>query len=441
VKTPTRSYTTADDLTRFRLSHRLSGEYARRERPRSVTVAVSQCHAAPDTPARGLRVRGVCHATVPRHEWSLSLARFDWRNRSNGRSVFPVMNHPRIIPALLATLTVGAVMAIASSAQAAYFSFVPPLYSNDGAGPFYYSFESSSAASGPYGWVAYKLSTEPDWHRCLYTGRVTLSNLPDGVYSITISDDFNVENYAARGQYDVPGGCSGEPPAGFARSSHSFYVDTLPPLVGVPAVTTNDKTTQITVAASDESTGIDHFDWSLGDGALLRTASPSIRYTYLTYGGYSGTVTATDRGGNTSSAAFRVELKAPGTLGLPPRGSAGTNLDTSPPNFALSARSTQRVLRQGGVIVYGSCEEPCRLTALGTLSVPNASKVFRLGRAVRSVSAHTRAKLKLRLSGNALRAAGRALKRRGRIVARVTVRATDRDGNARSARRKISLRR
>jgi hypothetical protein len=44
-------------------------------------------------------------------------------------------------------------------------------------------------AADEYGYVGYELSTENTWHRCVgHSGTATLSNVPDGVYTITIAD-------------------------------------------------------------------------------------------------------------------------------------------------------------------------------------------------------------------------------------------------------------
>jgi hypothetical protein len=108
----------------------------------------------------------------------------------------------------------------------------------------------------------------------------------------------------------------------------------------------------------------------------------------------------------------------------------------------VSVRARQDVLDQGGVILFASCEEACTLTASGTVSVPaGVSKVLKFKRISRSVPANTRAKLRLRLSRNALRVVMRALGRRKKLTSRVTLRATDLSGNSRSVKRRIKLKR
>jgi hypothetical protein len=60
-----------------------------------------------------------------------------------------------------------------------------------GAGPFRWVVESSDP-DGEMGDVAYRLSTDPPevWHRCQRVVEVSLSNLPEGTYSIEAMNDY-----------------------------------------------------------------------------------------------------------------------------------------------------------------------------------------------------------------------------------------------------------
>ena len=113
----------------------------------------------------------------------------------------------------------------------------------------------------------------------------------------------------------------------------------------------------------------------------------------------------------------------------------------SAPKLTLAAKSAQRVLRQGGVLVTGRCDKACTLTATGTVSYPGSARSFALRRASRRLAGAGRATLKLRLSAKATRALRRALKRRKRVTARVTVRATSPAGASAPVRRSIRVRR
>lgn len=88
----------------------------------------------------------------------------------------------------LLTGAVLALIAFPAAASAAHFDQAPPVYNQTGT-PFNVvpHGDGLSVSSG----VAYKLSNETAWHRCLaLTPTVTL-NLPAGDYSIEIADDIS----------------------------------------------------------------------------------------------------------------------------------------------------------------------------------------------------------------------------------------------------------
>jgi hypothetical protein len=129
------------------------------------------------------------------------------------------------------------VLGSASPATAATFQQMPATYNQSGVGPFTYFFRSTTPES--HSWVAWKFSAEEFWHRCQRPSDVSFSNLPDGRYSIEITDDVNSDWYAARGQgssgHTAP--CRADPPPppdGLGYATHSFYVDTVAPWVGAP---------------------------------------------------------------------------------------------------------------------------------------------------------------------------------------------------------------
>lgn len=111
--------------------------------------------------------------------------------------------------------------------------------------------------------------------------------------------------------------------------------------------------------------------------------------------------------------------------------------DTTPPGLVLGGAAAQRMLKQKAAIVTAACDEPCTLAASGTLSVPATAKTFRLGRASKVLSAAGKTTLKLKLPKKALAALRKALARKKKVVALVSVKATDRAGNARSAKKRI----
>jgi hypothetical protein len=105
-----------------------------------------------------------------------------------------------------------------------------------GGGPFEWSFESGYS-TGQYSGVAYRLSTESAWHRCLYPHtsgeivrrvpeRVVLSGLPEGTYTIEIADDQSKGWLQEHGVLESSLNTCGEPqyPGFFSVSSDSFTV-------------------------------------------------------------------------------------------------------------------------------------------------------------------------------------------------------------------------
>src|SRR6266545_1578594 len=116
------------------------------------------------------------------------------------------------------------------------------------------------------------------------------------------------------------------------------------------------------------------------------------------------------------------------------------NLDTTAPLLALIARSPQRVLRQKGVIVSVLSNEACTLRALGTISVRGQRSKLRLRPASGRLGAPGQKKtLKLKLSSAGARQLTRLLAQGKRARATFSVRAVDRAGNARTARRTVAV--
>jgi hypothetical protein len=125
-------------------------------------------------------------------------------------------------------LSLGALLVLLvapAGARAAHFDAPPPPYDTSGV-PFSFTVapDGQSAASG----VAYKLSSEAGWHRCLAPGTVTLA-LPAGDYTVQIADDTDRawfdENEA---QASTPECAGATAPAGRAITTATFYVRDAP---------------------------------------------------------------------------------------------------------------------------------------------------------------------------------------------------------------------
>src|SRR5829696_3106765 len=117
----------------------------------------------------------------------------------------------------------------------------------------------------------------------------------------------------------------------------------------------------------------------------------------------------------------------------------GPLADTAPPGLTLAGARRQRVLRQRGVIVFGTSSEAGKLAAAGRVSVPKLAKVYRLKPVSRMVAAGQRTKLYLKLPKKALVALRRALADGKRSTAKLTITATDSAGNRQTATRRVTV--
>jgi hypothetical protein len=121
---------------------------------------------------------------------------------------------------------------------------------------------------------------------------------------------------------------------------------------------------------------------------------------------------------------------------------AGTERGATAPILDIKAKRIQDPLDGGAIVVEASCPaEACSVRARGTLSLPGASKIYRIKSAARQLPRAGKAKLKLRLTARVRRALARALERRKRIRAKVSVTARDVAGSSTVARRVITLKR
>ena len=112
-----------------------------------------------------------------------------------------------------------------------------------------------------------------------------------------------------------------------------------------------------------------------------------------------------------------------------------------PPEATLGGRRVQRLGRWVAVVV--TCEagdEACLVLAKGTLSVPGATRAFKLRPAGTRLPNGTQAKLRLRITRKARRAARGALRANRRVRAKLSVRVADAAGEARTLTRRIRLR-
>ena len=117
--------------------------------------------------------------------------------------------------------------------------------------------------------------------------------------------------------------------------------------------------------------------------------------------------------------------------------------DRTGPRLRVRAPRRQRVLRQRGVVVAASANEPATARLSGTVTVPGAGRALRLRGVSRRLTVAGRGvRLRATLSRRARRVVARALRRGQRVTARVTLRGADLTGNAAApVRARVRLRR
>ena len=106
----------------------------------------------------------------------------------------------------------------------------------------------------------------------------------------------------------------------------------------------------------------------------------------------------------------------------------------------LGGKKTQKAGKTVSVAVSATTED-LYASASGSVSVPKASKVYRLKSiASRFVARGTKATLKLKVPRAALKATKRALRARKKIKASIKLTARDGAGNLATAKRTVKLR-
>jgi FG-GAP repeat/Putative Ig domain len=115
--------------------------------------------------------------------------------------------------------------------------------------------------------------------------------------------------------------------------------------------------------------------------------------------------------------------------------------DRTKPGLAVRAASPQRPLRGRRVVVRARCNEACTLRAGGTIVISGGSRRIPLRAASAKRATTTERRLALVLTASARKRLAGVLGQGRRARVRVTVRAVDLSGNARTATRTISVRR
>jgi hypothetical protein len=131
------------------------------------------------------------------------------------------------------------------------------------------------------------------------------------------------------------------------------------------------------------------------------------------------------------------EVSAPPVLlTVPP--DAGRQTDTATSFSALKCSPSQKV---DNLTVQASMAEDGTITVGGTVSIPNASRVYKLKSVSARATAGRTVTVKLKLPKRALKAATQALKRHRKVKASFTIAAKDTAGNVKVERRNVKLKR
>ena len=116
-------------------------------------------------------------------------------------------------------------------------------------------------------------------------------------------------------------------------------------------------------------------------------------------------------------------------------------VDTTTPGLVLGGNKTQKAGKTVSVVVSATTED-LYASASGTVSVPGASRVYRLKSiANRFVAGGTKATLKLKVPKAALKAIKRALRARKKVKATIRLTARDGAGNVTTGKRTVKLKR
>jgi hypothetical protein len=113
--------------------------------------------------------------------------------------------------------------------------------------------------------------------------------------------------------------------------------------------------------------------------------------------------------------------------------------DNTAPAATLSGKTSLKV---GTTLALGlGCDEACKATATGTVSIRHASKAYKLKKATTSVGAHRKSTLKPGIPKSVRKAVLKALEKGKSASAKVTIVVTDAAGNRTTKKRTIKLKR
>ena len=198
---------------------------------------------------------------------------------------------------------------------------------------------------------------------------------------------------------------------------------------------------------SADGTAVTYFGVTLANGRSCSdmTATPAIPINGRTFAGPFGpwlSLTGSFPGRRSAEGTFAFRdvrgVRSECPDGIVPWRAA---VDKRAPALRLGGARTQSIQQRNLLVVARCPDEPCTITARGTVTVPG-SRRFKLDKAVgASPVAYRKATLKLRISPEARAAIKQSLGQGEKVVAKVRVTARDHGRNVAVRSRTIRLRR
>lgn len=176
-------------------------------------------------------------------------------------------------------------------------------------------------------------------------------------------------------------------------------------------------------------------DWDAGPKQTWNFSTTNTALLNRDYICAEAHVTVSGTGGTGEDGGARFALNPPPPSPSPPA------VDITAPVATLAGKKTQKLGKSVRLVVQAT-NENLFVSVSGTVSVPGASKTYRLG-AVRNrfVARGTKRTLRLKLSKKSRRAIRRALRKGKRVSAKLNIRVRDAAGNTTTKKRTIKLRR
>jgi DNA-binding beta-propeller fold protein YncE len=196
--------------------------------------------------------------------------------------------------------------------------------------------------------------------------------------------------------------------------------------------------------STDPDGTVFRYDWSFGDGATLADGGATPSHTYVNPGDYTAALTVTDAEGCSNKILYTGQNLACNGSSLATTSHTVHVVDVTPPTLKLSGKKTQKLHKS--VSVKATCNEVCSATATGQLVVKTPKRhskaktqKFKLQKATAQITPGVKKTLKLKISKKGRKAASAALAAKGKVTAKLKVKAVDAAGNAVTKKRAVKI--